>query len=128
MRGPWTAVSGVITVAGAGCGNDGDIDGSSARAAMSDSVHPRTRGGPRSGSIRQAPFLARMAAAEALEQSEDPALRPTTLRLRLRDVAALRAGTKAEALVHPDAAARSEERRVGKECWGSCRSRWAPYH
>ena len=25
-------------------------------------------------------------------------------------------------------AARSEERRVGKECNGQCRSRWSPYH
>ena len=24
--------------------------------------------------------------------------------------------------------ARSEERRVGKECYRSCRSRWSPYH
>jgi putative Mn2+ efflux pump MntP len=24
--------------------------------------------------------------------------------------------------------ARSEERRVGKECTGMCRSRWSPYH
>ena len=23
---------------------------------------------------------------------------------------------------------RSEERRVGKECWYRCRSRWSPYH
>src|SRR3546814_7585092 len=28
----------------------------------------------------------------------------------------------------PRAAARSEERRVGKECVSTCRSRWAPYH
>src|SRR3546814_3706316 len=27
-----------------------------------------------------------------------------------------------------DAARRSEERRVGKECVSTCRSRWAPYH
>src|SRR3546814_17919033 len=27
-----------------------------------------------------------------------------------------------------DGRARSEERRVGKECVGTCRSRWAPYH
>ena len=27
-----------------------------------------------------------------------------------------------------DAIARSEERRVGKECWYRCRSRWSPYH
>src|SRR3546814_18901214 len=26
------------------------------------------------------------------------------------------------------ASARSEERRVGKECVSTCRSRWAPYH
>src|SRR3546814_14435616 len=27
-----------------------------------------------------------------------------------------------------DAAGRSEERRVGKECVSTCRSRWSPYH
>ena len=27
-----------------------------------------------------------------------------------------------------DGAHRSEERRVGKECNGQCRSRWSPYH
>src|SRR3546814_6623796 len=27
-----------------------------------------------------------------------------------------------------DAALRSEERRVGKECVSTCRSRWSPYH
>src|SRR3546814_15018095 len=27
-----------------------------------------------------------------------------------------------------DRAFRSEERRVGKECVSTCRSRWAPYH
>src|SRR3546814_13302075 len=30
-----------------------------------------------------------------------------------------------EPRLHPD---RSEERRVGKGCVGSCRSRWSPYH
>src|SRR3546814_9189915 len=29
--------------------------------------------------------------------------------------------------LHP-AAGRSEERRVGKECVSTCRSRWSPYH
>src|SRR3546814_8364576 len=28
----------------------------------------------------------------------------------------------------PQSAARSEERRVGKECVSTCRSRWWPYH
>src|SRR3546814_1541686 len=27
-----------------------------------------------------------------------------------------------------DVAGRSEERRVGKECVSTCRSRWSPYH
>ena len=27
-----------------------------------------------------------------------------------------------------DEVRRSEERRVGKECWITCRSRWSPYH
>src|SRR3546814_19732949 len=29
---------------------------------------------------------------------------------------------------HPRQMARSEERRVGKECVSTCRSRWSPYH
>src|SRR3546814_977784 len=28
----------------------------------------------------------------------------------------------------PGLSARSEERRVGKECVSTCRSRWSPYH
>src|SRR3546814_7643624 len=28
----------------------------------------------------------------------------------------------------PQAMSRSEERRVGKECVSTCRSRWSPYH
>src|SRR3546814_18015612 len=31
-------------------------------------------------------------------------------------------------LLAASAMARSEERRVGKECVGTCRSRWSPYH
>jgi ribosomal protein L23 len=44
------------------------------------------------------------------------------------------AGNKYTFRVHPDAhkiqirQARSEERRVGKECRRLCRSRWSPYH
>src|SRR3546814_7393138 len=30
--------------------------------------------------------------------------------------------------VYGDRLARSEERRVGKECVSTCRSRWSPYH
>jgi DNA polymerase-3 subunit delta' len=50
--------------------------------------------------------LARMEAAEALEQVEDPALLLRTLRSLLRDLAALRAGAAASALLNPDLAPR----------------------
>src|SRR3546814_5496386 len=30
--------------------------------------------------------------------------------------------------IHPSLALRSEERRVGKECVSTCRSRWSPHH
>src|SRR3546814_10641957 len=35
---------------------------------------------------------------------------------------------KTEAERTPIASIRSEERRVGKECVSTCRSRWSPYH
>src|SRR3546814_13941045 len=41
------------------------------------------------------------------------------------------AGDEADATAHylyPLIGARSEERRVGKECVSTCRSRWSPYH
>src|SRR3546814_3111261 len=39
--------------------------------------------------------------------------------------AVARPAVRATALAAP---ARSEERRVGKECVSTCRSRWSPYH
>jgi DNA polymerase-3 subunit delta' len=50
--------------------------------------------------------VARMEAAEALEQSEDPTLLLTTLRSLLRDLLALRAGAPGQTLVHADIAER----------------------
>src|SRR3546814_18237586 len=35
---------------------------------------------------------------------------------------------RASASAVPRATGRSEERRVGKECVSTCRSRWSPYH
>ena len=35
---------------------------------------------------------------------------------------------RAAAAVLDATGTRSEERRVGKECWITCRSRWSPYH
>src|SRR3546814_5790005 len=45
-------------------------------------------------------------------------------------VARQQAGVDVEHPVLPsgDEIARSEERRVGKECVSTCRSRWSPYH
>src|SRR3546814_3662997 len=43
---------------------------------------------------------------------------------RTYDVTRMRAVIE-QALTTPE---RSEERRVGKECVSTCRSRWAPYH
>ena len=39
-------------------------------------------------------------------------------------------GLPEKAVQHPHqlSGARSEERRVGKECWITCSSRWSPYH
>ena len=34
----------------------------------------------------------------------------------------------AEGFARAGVPVRSEERRVGKECWITCRSRWSPYH
>src|SRR3546814_10284684 len=48
-------------------------------------------------------------------------LRPGRDAARVREV-----GLRAEARLA--AAGRSEERRVGKECVSTCRSRWSPYH
>src|SRR3546814_4227831 len=49
---------------------------------------------------------------------------------RLRDWGAARVGMYAfvTPVVAVIAGARSEERRVGKECVSTCSSRWSPYH
>src|SRR3546814_17002845 len=42
--------------------------------------------------------------------------------------AAIKLGIFGDALVILELGNRSEERRVGKECVSTCRSRWSPYH
>src|SRR3546814_11291775 len=42
--------------------------------------------------------------------------------------ARFRIATGPEADADPELQNRSEERRVGKECVSTCRSRWSPYH
>src|SRR3546814_14545735 len=51
----------------------------------------------------------------------------TTLRGALADVDAMTSGTRGRLRVGT-IQSRSEERRVGKECVGTCRSRCSPYH
>src|SRR3546814_3564030 len=63
---------------------------------------------------------------------------PISLRdhVRLREGAALGAELGAQLIVEAEidvdgriqGTVRSEERRVGKECVSTCRSRWSPYH
>src|SRR3546814_1106518 len=52
-----------------------------------------------------------------LARRRSPALRAEPRHVRPPPVAA-----------HGDDRQRSEERRVGKECVSTCRSRWSPYH
>src|SRR3546814_15589151 len=48
----------------------------------------------------------------------------------LREMPLLEAAIKEALRLHPPLILllRSEERRVGKECVSTCRSRWSPYH
>src|SRR3546814_12870434 len=59
-------------------------------------------------------------------------LTETGLRLSERAARILAEAVAAEEAAHDEASSpkgtRSEERRVGKECVSTCRSRWSPYH
>src|SRR3546814_9022284 len=51
----------------------------------------------------------------------------TTFRMHSGTLPGIIDGTRRVSLAAP-AMLRSEERRVGKECVSTCRSRWSPYH
>src|SRR3546814_5524106 len=53
----------------------------------------------------------------------DPPARKVHIGQRIRAGAA-----RAQLVAEARAVGRSEERRVGKECVSTCRSRWSPYH
>src|SRR3546814_15381425 len=85
-----------------------------ARTRARNARLPRTRGavGPRS--------LSRLTPARACHSS-----RLTYIRIYVTHwIAQLKEVLMAEDMVMR----RSEERRVGKECVSTCRSRWSPYH
>src|SRR3546814_7548796 len=63
------------------------------------------------------PILAEMVPSTAVEIAEATGLDPVVV-----DATLDRRSTATEYLL------RSEERRVGKECVSTCRSRWSPYH
>src|SRR3546814_15599666 len=56
------------------------------------------------------------------------AVDPFETDLLLQDVGAVIAQVEAAGDAERVVEARSEERRVGKECVSTCRSRWSPYH
>src|SRR3546814_5557067 len=74
---------------------------------------------PRSGSIR--PFFARR--GRTVTRSA-----PTSLTVPLRQRAQIFLMGAQESSRRFSPTPRSEERRVGKECVSTCRSRWSPYH
>src|SRR5881296_3561474 len=81
---------------------------------------------------RLVPALTGLTSGEpALSERECAAFaaRDWLLGRQLRSPAAGRArGLRPDGALLVDLGARSEERRVGKECTATCRSRWSPYH
>src|SRR3546814_13747909 len=60
--------------------------------------------------------------------SHDPELLRRLLRAKDRMDAASHEAWPVQRLARGSHVSRSEERRVGKECVSTCRSRWSPYH
>src|SRR3546814_13526033 len=88
------------------------------------------------GNDRVEPAEQRYILAEMVRYFSHPAVGVSTfdrMNSEWKDVnAQVQAGAKlsksAPAVENTVAAWRSEERRVGKECVSTCRSRWSPYH
>src|SRR3546814_3196405 len=63
-----------------------------------------------------------------LPTERDPAMHTHPRLVQITALALGIAGAMAFSQAHAAAFLRSEERRVGKECVSTCRSRWSPYH
>src|SRR3546814_10596960 len=63
-------------------------------------------------------FVAVLSGCAAIKPGEPAVVKTDAVRLGLQD----------SAIAWPTEQWRSEERRVGKECVSTCRSRWSPYH
>ena len=106
----------------AGCSSGGDT--SSAKADISKVADVRSSFGPE------------YKVADITERAIDPKLLsarklPDGLTFDPANCAKVAAGPEMPPDLQGNMAAvsaRSEERRVGKECWITCRSRWSPYH
>src|SRR3546814_12308192 len=77
--------------------------------------------------------LRAMAVAKAQEDLPSPCLALVNIRLRGRpwddtSMSDERSDEKVSDIRLFGSRTRSEERRVGKECVSTCRSRWSPYH
>src|SRR3546814_16453464 len=111
------------------CSSDLKALGQDVAHQMRQAVRPRERV---AGMIILGNEAADRNAREVVEQRKHriPDLAADILEI---DVYALRAGRgklrgKVRRLMIDDRVERSEERRVGKECVGTCRSRWSPSH
>src|SRR3546814_3128377 len=71
----------------------------------------------------RADFLHDASAADVAGHHNVMAVGVKSRQLRVVDVQVMRNGEISQRLE-----GRSEERRVGKECVSTCRSRWSPYH
>ena len=71
------------------------------------------------------PIVAVFAAAALLSLGLTPLVRRFVVHHEIVDLPEER---RVNTVPMPRAGGRSEERRVGKECSVTCRSRWSPYH
>src|SRR3546814_19916990 len=93
------------------------------RSTRTDTLCPYTTLFRSQGQCARADFLHDASAADVAGHHNVMAVGVKSRQLRVVDVQVMRNGEISQRLE-----GRSEERRVGKECVSTCRSRWSPYH